>query len=90
MKKVFIFLLMIAALVLTACTAEVSTGTAGGSINVYRLVRPEYRTDGELIRAETIPIDEDSDAVKGAAFALKRIPDDPELMSCFSQGVGIS
>lgn len=90
MKKSLVLLLAVAVLLLSACTGESSGETDKGGISVYRLIRPEYRTNGELIRPETIAAKEGSDIVLGAAYALKSVPADSELASALPADVSIS
>lgn len=89
MKKVFLSLLIALSLFLSACGPDPAID-AESCISVYRLVKAEYRTDGELIRAETMSAEAGSNAVLGAAYALKSVPDSSELVSALPQNVSIS
>lgn len=89
MKKYLAFLIIILLLALSSCGGEIAAGTGAGEISVYRLIRLEYRTGTQLVRAEKISYSDDSNVIQGAAYALKSIPDNPELSSALPANVSI-
>lgn len=91
MKKLSLSLavLLLLSVVLSACSAANIPETKPGKISVYRLVRPEYQTENELIASESVTYDNDADKVRELAQELKRTPENSKLMSALPANVHI-
>lgn len=91
MKKKTVLLCLSVLLLLSACSRNTAPETGSEYISVYRLVREEFRTKGSLIRSELIRCDDSQTEtlVRGAAYALMRIPEADELTSAIPDSVRI-
>ncbi len=89
MKKTIAFLTLCLCLLLCSCEKSGSNGSSADHLSVFRILRPENQTSGELIRAEQYPLSPDIDQVQGAVYALASYPSDDTLMSSFPDGVKI-
>lgn len=85
-KRVLIVLTALFAL-LNACAEEPAVGTSEDTIFVYRILRPEYQVNGELLRPEKIPLNGTGDPVSQAASALADSPKSDRLQSPMPEGV---
>lgn len=91
MKRITALLCLFALLLLSACARSPAPETGSEYISVYRLVREDYRTRGSLLRSELIRCNDSQPEtlVRGAAYALMRIPEDDELTSAIPDSVRI-
>ena len=83
---------VIICIALSACseTAGSSQNTEVGEIQVYRLVREEYRRSGEeLVRPETVRLENDADPLHAMLVCLAWRPGDDELESPLPAGAEI-
>ena len=85
MKKILLPILIILC-VLCACGDKTVSSQSPESISVYRVIREEYQTDGELLRAEKVAVN-DGDIVKQAADALMSDSTSDSLQSPFPKNV---
>lgn len=88
MKKRLLPILLILILILSSCGKQ-GAGTNGETLSVYRPVKEEYRTGGELLRAEKISLDENADPLQAAVYAISAQPGSDELMPSLPDGVEI-
>lgn len=78
--KNHIFPILIAlSLLLCACAQENATVSGVSSISVYRVLRPEYQTNGELLRSEKLPLSAGENPVEKASAALSAVPENDSL-----------
>ena len=91
MKRKTVLLCLFALLLLSACSRNTAPETDSEYISVYHLVREDYRTRGSLLRSELIRCNDPQPEtlVRGAAYALMRVPEDDELTSAIPDGVRI-
>ncbi len=88
-KRIFLPLLCLL-LLLSSCGKKSFSGVEADSIKVYRLLRPEYQTGGELLYPESYPFPEDgTDPLQCAAYALKSVPSGEKLMCALPENVDI-
>ena len=82
MKKGLFPLLIALCVLLCACESKAPLVTsATGSISVFRELRPEYQTNGELVRSEKVPLSVvGADSVKEAVAALCAAPESETLI----------
>lgn len=88
-KRLAALLLSAALIFLVACNESESSNQ--DSIEVYRVVKKEFQTDGELVKAETIAVSQDADRLHYALAAVaqesasqtleKALPDGMEIIS---------
>jgi len=81
-------LVLLLAIFICACGRE-GSGSSDSTLSVYRPVKAEYRTGGELIRAEKVSLGENADPVQGAAYAISALSADDKLDSVLPDGVEI-
>lgn len=81
-------LVLLLVILLCACGKD-GSGSSGSTLSVYRPVKAEYRTNGELIRAEKISLGEDAEPVQGAAYAISALAVDDEMEAILPDGVEI-
>lgn len=89
MKKPIFLLTLCLCLLLCACEKSGSADGDADKLSVFRVLRPENQTSGELIRAEQYPLSADIDLVQCAVYALSSYPSDEQLMSSLPKGVKI-
>jgi germination protein M len=77
-------------LALSGCAAErLPAGPSGESLSIYRVLAPEYRSEGALVRAEAAVVSPGGDPVLQALEALAKTPENDKLLSPVPAGVGI-
>jgi spore germination protein GerM len=79
MKKHIFPTLIALCVLLCACGQEAAPVSSAGSISVYRVLRPEYQTNGELLRSEKFPLAVGDDPVSDAVEALASAPESDAL-----------
>ncbi|MFB0921422.1 MAG: GerMN domain-containing protein [Oscillospiraceae bacterium] len=89
MKKRLIPIVIALLVLATACTEKSVSAPSAGSISVYRVLSPDYRTNSSLLQSEPVSLSEDENPVLQAAAALAEAPDDPKLQSPLPAGVKI-
>ena len=81
-------LLLILCLLLGACSDRGEV-TDYDTIEVYRVLKPDSQTNGELLRAESVPIEADADLLHAMLDALESSPADPLLVRSLPADVSI-
>ncbi len=89
MKKRLIPIVCALAILACACTAKSVSIPSAGSISVYRVLSPDYRTNSDLLQTEPVALAEDEEPVLQAAAALSKAPQDPKLQCPLPSGVKI-
>ncbi|NLV85963.1 MAG: GerMN domain-containing protein [Clostridiales bacterium] len=90
MKKYVLLPLLCLLLLFSSCGKKGPSGDEADSIKVYRLLRPEFQSGGELLYPEAYPFPEDgTDPLQCAAYALKSIPSGERLMCVLPENVDI-
>jgi hypothetical protein len=72
-------------LLLSAC----GQGGSNSQITIYRAIAPYYRTGGELIFTEKVPITPGVGLINSAISAFNSVPDDQKLMNPLPSGARI-
>lgn len=83
-----ILLILLLAILLCSCGKD-GSGNFESSLSVYRPVKVEYRTDGELVRPEKVSLDENADPIQGAAYAISALSGNNNLDNILPDGVEI-
>lgn len=86
--NLLILLTLLLAILLCACVKE-GKGSFENSLTVYRPVKMEHRTNGELVHHEEISLGTNADPVQGAAYAISALSSDDNLDSVLPDGVEI-
>ena len=86
MKKILLPILIFSTLLFCACGNKTVSSQSPESISVYRVLREDYQTSGELLRAEKVAVN-DGDIVKRAADAMMSDSKDDKLKSPFPKNV---
>lgn len=81
MKRRLIPIVIALAVLASACAAKSAAVPSAGSISVYRVLSPDYRTNSNLLQAEPIALVPDEGAVSQAVSALSKAPEDAKLQS---------
>ncbi len=82
--------MLIAFSVLTAgCATKSASPPITDNISVYRVLTPENRTDGELLKPDSVILQTDETPVLQAAAALSETPENEALQSPLPEGVTI-
>ena len=89
MNKRLVPIVIALILLITACTANSVSMPSAGSISVYRILSPDYRTNSELLQSEAVPLSDSEKPILQAAAALSKAPTDPKLQSPLPSGVEI-
>lgn len=90
MKRHILPALLCLLLLFSSCSSKNPSSDGGGSISVYRLIRPEYQTGGELLCPESYPFPQDgADPLQCAAYALESMPSSERLASALPENVDI-
>lgn len=90
MKRYVLLPLLCLLLLLSSCGGKSFSGLEADSIKVYRLLRPEFQTGGELLHGESYPFPEDgTDPLQCAVYALKSLPSGESLMCALPENVDI-
>lgn len=89
MMKKLLPLLLAAILLLTGCADSEPAAPEEKTISIYRLLKEEYRMEGELVQAEEIPYIDSEEILLGAAYALKSTPENQELCSAFPAALNV-
>ncbi|MGI5984839.1 MAG: GerMN domain-containing protein [Clostridiales bacterium] len=88
MKRHIFIILIVLCVLLSACGEKAVSDPLESSITVYRLLRSEYQTNGELLLPEKIALD-GADPVSQAVSALAETPVSDKLQSPIPKGVEI-
>ena len=86
MKKHLILIFIVLITILVACGDKTVSSQSTDSISVYRVLRPEYQTDGELLQSEKISVNSD-DIIKQTVDTLMDTPKSDKLQSPFPKNV---
>lgn len=89
MKKYLILIITAICLLATACAAEAPSPPSAETLSVFRIIEPQYRSDGKLIEAEQLVPDTSENPIIQAAEALSSSPQDEKLKSAIPFGVSI-
>lgn len=79
MKKRLIPILIALGVLTAGCTAKTVSSPSPESISIYRVLTPEYQSDGNLLQSETLALDTSSESVLQAADALSANPQSERL-----------
>jgi germination protein M len=89
-KKLFLVAVIILSMLLTSCKSLTGEGASTtDSLSVYRVLKKNYQTSGELVRAERITVSEGDDYLQKAILTLNSPTEDPMLQRAFPDGVDI-
>lgn len=89
MKKRLIPILIALSVLIAGCAAKSVSSPAPESISVYRVLSPENQTNGKLLQAENVALDESANPVLLAADTIAETPQSVKLQCPLPQGVKI-
>jgi germination protein M len=90
MRRIFLLLSIILLASLGACSETgVSGGAASPYVSVYRVIAPQYQTDGTLVYAERLHIEPGEDPLEKALEMFRAMPLDERLTRALPAGVEI-
>ena len=87
MKKRLIPILIALGVLITGCTANTVPSPAPESILIYRVLTPDYQSDGKLLQSETVAIDKSKESVLQAKAAISEKPQNESLQCPLPTGV---
>lgn len=79
MKKRLIPILIALGVLTAGCTSNTVSSPPPESISIYRVLTPEYQSDGNLLQLETLALDTSKESVPQAAEALSATPQSEKL-----------
>jgi len=89
MKKRLIPILIALFVLIAGCAAKSISSPALESISVYRVISPENQSDGKLLQAENVALDERVNPVLLAANTIAEAPQSEKLQCPLPKGVKI-
>ncbi len=87
MKKRLIPILIALGVLITGCTANTVPSPAPERILIYRVLTPDYQSDGKLLQSETVAIDKSKESVLQAKAAISEKPQNESLQCPLPTGV---
>lgn len=79
MKKRLIPILIALGVLTAGCSANTVSSPPPESISIYRVLAPEYQSDGNLLQLETLVLDTSKESVPQATDALSATPQSEKL-----------
>ncbi len=87
MKKRLIPILIALGVLIAGCTSNSVSSPSPESISVYRVLSPDYQSDGKLLQSEKVSIDASKESVLQAKAALSETPQNEKLQCPLPAGV---
>ena len=89
MEKRLLPIIIALSLLIAGCTAKTVSSPSPESISVYRVLDPEYQSEGALIKAETLALSGSDTPALQAAAAISKAPQSEKLQCPLPVGIRI-
>ena len=89
MKKRIIPILIVLCVLTAGCVSQTASSPSVETISVFRVIGPDYRTNGKLLQSESVALTDEKTPVLQASDALSKVSNNEELESPIPEGVSI-